>query len=247
VKCPAQLRFRYRGFIVHEKTLKEVTYRCMKYEKGTFVVVPNIKELQKLEALSQCLFMWICTYADEYGQCYPSRARLAKNMSCAVRTVDNHLKKLVTAGFLTIKNRIKNNEKQTNIYQVMLVECRATNAGGRAGDALPSAGDALGGRAGDAHRTKSTYLTKSTELYTFDTFWSAYPVKKGKGAAEKSWQKLKPDLQTVLTAIEAQKQSDQWTKDNGKFIPYPATWLNQKRWEDEVETITQSKYLKYDS
>lgn len=68
----------------------------------------------------------------------------------------------------------------------------------------------------------------------FDTFWKAYPKKVGKGAAEKAWQKLKPNLTVVLEAIEAHKQTDQWSKDNGQFIPHPATWLNQKRWEDEV-------------
>jgi len=81
----------------------------------------------------------------------------------------------------------------------------------------------------------------------FFTFWSAYPVKKGKGNAEKSWEKLQPDIEVVLSAIEAQKKTDQWVKDNGKFIPYPATWLNQRRWEDEVEVNTSSKYSKYDS
>lgn len=69
----------------------------------------------------------------------------------------------------------------------------------------------------------------------FDTFWSNYPRKIGKGFARKSWLKLKPDLKIVLEAVEKQKQSRQWESDNGKFIPHPATWLNQERWEDEVE------------
>jgi len=90
-------------------------------------------------------------------------------------------------------------------------------------------------------------LGKVSTTSDFNSFWSTYPVKKGKGNAEKSWEKLKPDLQTVLTAIEKQKQTDQWTKDNGKFIPYPATWLNGKRWEDEVDVVTNSKFAKYDS
>ena len=71
----------------------------------------------------------------------------------------------------------------------------------------------------------------------FDAFWSAYPKKVGKGAAEKSFSKLSPSLlPQMLSAIDAQKKSDQWAKDNGQFIPNPTTWLNQRRWEDEVQT-----------
>ena len=73
------------------------------------------------------------------------------------------------------------------------------------------------------------------EVSDFSFFWSIYPKRIGKGAAEKSWKKLKPDIAIVTKAIEAQKLTEQWSKDNGKFIPYPATWLNQRRWEDEVE------------
>lgn len=80
-------------------------------------------------------------------------------------------------------------------------------------------------------------VDKSTLMSGFDAFWSAYPKKVGKGAAEKSWQKAKinGELKTVLSAIEVQRKSEQWTKDAGQFIPNPATWINQKRWLDGVE------------
>lgn len=69
----------------------------------------------------------------------------------------------------------------------------------------------------------------------FDAFWSAYPKKVGKGAAEKAFSKLSPALlPQMLSAIDTQKKSDQWKKDGGQFIPNPATWLNQRRWEDEL-------------
>lgn len=68
----------------------------------------------------------------------------------------------------------------------------------------------------------------------FNSFWSNYPRKIGKSSAGKAWQKHKPPLDVVLEAIEKQKDSDQWSKDNGQFIPHPTTWLNGKRWEDEV-------------
>lgn len=72
----------------------------------------------------------------------------------------------------------------------------------------------------------------------FEKLWQAYPKKIGKGAAEKAFKKYKPDdglLERMLSALSAQKRSEQWSKDGGKFIPYPATWLNQRRWEDSPE------------
>ena len=68
----------------------------------------------------------------------------------------------------------------------------------------------------------------------FDAFWSAYPKKTGKEAAKKSFARAKADIGTMLSALEVQKQSEQWTKNNGQFIPNPTTWLNQGRWEDEL-------------
>jgi len=70
----------------------------------------------------------------------------------------------------------------------------------------------------------------------FEIFWKAYPKKIGKGAAEKSFKKINPSetlLQTMLAAIISASESEQWKKEDGQFIPNPATWLNQKRWEDE--------------
>ena len=78
----------------------------------------------------------------------------------------------------------------------------------------------------------------------FEKFWDAYPRKVGKGAAEKSWKRIKPTpelIQQILSAIEEQKASTAWTKDNGQFIPHPTTWLNQKRWEDENQDIAAGK------
>jgi hypothetical protein len=71
----------------------------------------------------------------------------------------------------------------------------------------------------------------------FISFWNAYPSKVGKGAAEKAFKKYKPDdalLSDMLNALSTQKQSEKWQRDNGQYIPNPATWLNQKRWLDET-------------
>ena len=71
----------------------------------------------------------------------------------------------------------------------------------------------------------------------FDRFWAEYPRHVAKPDARKKFEKLAPDeslLTVMLKAIEAQKHSEQWTKDNGQYIPHPATWIHQRRWEDDL-------------
>ena len=71
----------------------------------------------------------------------------------------------------------------------------------------------------------------------FDAFWAVYPKKTGKEAARKAFKKIPKSARSLLVpAVEAQKKSRQWMEENGRFIPNPATWLNQGRWEDEVQT-----------
>ena len=71
----------------------------------------------------------------------------------------------------------------------------------------------------------------------FNQFWKAYPRKMAKTAAKKAWDKIKPNetlFETIMQAIEDQKRGADWKKNNGQFIPYPATWLNQGQYENEV-------------
>jgi hypothetical protein len=79
--------------------------------------------------------------------------------------------------------------------------------------------------------------TRESSVGLFDSFWKAYPKKIGKGEAEKSFKKAIKEvtLEAMIEAVRAQSNSDQWKKDGGQFIPNPSTWLNQKRWNDELE------------
>ncbi len=77
---------------------------------------------------------------------------------------------------------------------------------------------------------------KTFAQIAFEKFWFTYPKKRSKGDAEKAWAKINMTdtlLEAILDSIENGKQSQDWTKEGGKYIPYPATWLNRKGWEDE--------------
>ena len=76
----------------------------------------------------------------------------------------------------------------------------------------------------------------------FEYFYQAYPKKQKKEKAWESWQKIMGNgavpLHQILGAVERWKQVPQWTKEKGQFIPMPATWLNNRGWEDEIEELT---------
>ncbi|MFH1258327.1 MAG: hypothetical protein ABII74_00690 [Elusimicrobiota bacterium] len=80
-------------------------------------------------------------------------------------------------------------------------------------------------------------ISKEKDGHFFDIFWKVYPKKVNKREAQSRWKNKKlPPIKELLEILEKQKQTEQWKKDGGKFIPHPSTWLNQERWEDEILT-----------
>ena len=82
---------------------------------------------------------------------------------------------------------------------------------------------------------RSPFRSKRQEQL-FDEFWEQYPKRRSKGRAEKTWQKICPDdvlFAEIMHGLALAKASNDWGKNGGQFIPYPATWLHAKGWEDE--------------
>lgn len=91
-------------------------------------------------------------------------------------------------------------------------------------------------------KNKKNIIKKENEdkiIELFDAFWKEYPKKVAKENAKKWFIKNKPSeelVNTMISQLNRFKQLDSWKRDNGQYIPYPTTWLNQKRWEDEIKT-----------
>jgi len=84
-------------------------------------------------------------------------------------------------------------------------------------------------------------ISKTLNVELFNKFWNEYPKRKSKGDAEKWFTKNKPSEELVnkmITKIKQLKQTEQWKKNDGQYIPYPTTWLNAKGWEDEISIKT---------
>lgn len=72
----------------------------------------------------------------------------------------------------------------------------------------------------------------------FEKFWATYPSckrKSDKSGTAKTFEKYEKsfDLEKLISILELQKVDDQWTKQDGEFIPSPTSWLNKKHWEND--------------
>jgi len=86
-----------------------------------------------------------------------------------------------------------------------------------------------------------TRQAKPDPLAGFDDFYAAYPRRQKRAEAEKAWRKLNPSpalRQIIMSALALHQTQDAWIKDGGQFVPLPASWLNARRWEDELEVTT---------
>lgn len=74
----------------------------------------------------------------------------------------------------------------------------------------------------------------------FERFWDVYPKKRAKKDALKAWEQLSPSqnlVERMIQALDWQKKQDDWLRDGGQYIPFPATWIRGMRWEDAPTEI----------
>ena len=197
--------------------------------------------------LRKLVLIKLADNANDMGECWPSYQHIADQCEIGRSTVKVHIRELEKSGLLRREFRRKGELNQSNVFHLALEGGAAPALGGGAADNPPGAGDNPGGGAGAAPRTSHSSepvkepvkpkVADAPDSVAFDRFWAIYPRKVGKSAAEKAWAKIKvtADLFDLMAAsLAAWTLSTDWTKDGGQFIPHASTWLNGKRWEDEL-------------
>ena len=93
-----------------------------------------------------------------------------------------------------------------------------------------------------------TYLFNMSKDVSFEQFYNAYPRKVGRYTAEKSFKRL--STKDKLNAYNGLKSYIQYWKaveTEKQFIPHPSTFINQKRWEDEIDIPKPKQEFKRDA
>lgn len=111
-------------------------------------------------------------------------------------------------------------------------------------------GDILAGRIENREKRKENREKEKEDAETvfdaaaaFEIFYKAYPNKKNVKTARTRWEKMKvtPELyREIMEGLERAKNSQEWGKDGGAYIPHPATWLNGEGWKNEYKPLRQA-------
>ena len=167
---------------------------------------------------SKLVLLLLANYADEKGECYPSQKHLGEMCGCSRVTVNKHIQKLEKDNFITIKKGAS--VFSYNIYRLHL-SVKKVNATSKL----------------------SLHNTQEIHISSFDDFWKVCPNKKAKLKAKQIYQKLiKDKIVTEERLIESMKNYSVSVKnENPKYICHPTTWLNQGRWEDEIDVPRETK------
>ena len=198
-------------------------------------------DVEDLSPTQKLVLVKLADNANDDGYCWPSRSYLMKHTCLSDGAVKGAIRELERKRLVSvIRRKVEERVNLPNHYQL---EMR-----GGAGDARPLGQEMPGGGSPDAHKpsieppleprdssSAEKPSSRDIERAFNDQFWAAYPRHVGKGAARAKFiaQAKKNGVEVIMAGLA--RAIGEWKRQGteAQFIPHPATWLNQERWEDE--------------
>lgn len=187
----------------------------------------------------------LCDHAGDDGTCWPTTGRLAEKCGMTKQTVKRHLTALDGRGLIVKLERRTRPDGGLGgwLYQIAYTVGGITDDTREVSPMIPGGyyQQCLGGITDDAsYKEPSVEPSVEPSIRAhdgFDLFWAAYPRKVAKPDAQKAWKQVtkKHDPQVILAGLETYGFSS-----DGRFVPYPATWLRRERWLDEGAAVVLS-------
>lgn len=215
---------------------------------------------KRLNALEKIILAEIDSLDGENG-CFASNQYLADFCQCSLTKVSTAISKLIDLGYIyaasfdgrtrILKSRLSKNERQDfKKCEADVQNVKDNNIGNNQNDNVsPITPDGGEGEIGIVCVPVKATPAEIRKYVMFEQFWNAYPRKVDRKGSERAFLRIKglgEVFPAMMDALEKQKRSDQWTKDGGKFIPHPKTWINGERWNDELPKGKRSDGDTYD-
>ena len=249
------------GCQIEKRPTRRKGRRMEGQEKPAFwaVIPAQVRYDENLPPNAKLLYAEISSLTDQTGYCFASNAYFRRLFGLSERTVQNLLKSLRDRGYIRILDGDGGSGRR-KIYAGInpLSQNPAENCGVTpqkiAGVPAKNCGDNIKDNKKENNpptAPKGSQRAKSKDLSSpewkparFAAFWKFYPVHKSRQAAVRAWDRLKPADELIAQmgkALRRQMATDEWKRGVG--IPYPATYLNQRRWEDEIGPSIQDQEI----
>lgn len=179
---------------------------------------------------AKCVLIALAEYSNAEGACFPSQQTIAEKVHLSDRTVRSAIKWLSEHGYIRCLRRQGTSTK----YIITCMEEEDMTAENISYEVDSNNIVDLT----KVNRTKSISTSAENISAPFEVFWLTYPRRIGKGAARTAFAKAKKTLSESKIIEAAQAYAD-FCAEQGtekRFIPHPSTWLNQERWDDDLES-----------
>jgi hypothetical protein len=190
-----------------------------------------------MKATNSHVLIYGAIEAHSYGQkgCIASNATLAAETGLAVGTVKNALTHISSAGWISIEYQDAEKNVRGSITPLLEISTPSLYSDTPSFPSDTPVTVQLHPRHCTVTRGNSLGNSEETDRVGFEEFWTEYPRKTAKVVAQRSWKRLsKKEKERAVVALRSWLKSEQWLKDGGRYVPHPATFLNQKRFEDEL-------------
>lgn len=212
---------------------------------GFAVVYRSVAQDDRLSLKARGLYVLMASLPDNWEY---TIAGLAKKAGTGRDQIRSALQELLHVGYLVKEQAHGNDGKFAR--NVFVLQEEAPPLSGNPTTGNPTAGKPSTGNPTENNKDKKKKERKppiSPEGEArFQAFWQAYPRKDAKSKAKEAWAKLErmgevdPErMEAILAAVAAHKRTEQWQREDGRYVPMAATWLNQRRWEDEIQQATK--------
>lgn len=217
-----------------------------------YAIIPaSVRYDPNICANAKLLYGEITSLCDKKGICWATNDYFSKLYGVTKKSISVWLSQLINAGYVKSKIIYKGDSREVE-NRLLSIEEKVNTYGRNCNDPME---EKVIYPMEEKVKENNKYTNNKNEyikeIYKekFEIFWNSYPRKVNKFKTQEWFKKNNPSDETlnlILEKLDKFKCTNEWKKENGKYIPYPTTWLNQKRWEDEIkESSNKDEVKKY--
>lgn len=241
--------------------------------KGFGTIPKLVMQDERLSISAKAIYAYFCSYAGAGKQAFPRVSRIIKDLGISKNAYYKHFNQLRDCGYIKTEQAHKGGRLSHNIYtlttEIQCTKIRDTVQCTKIQDTVKQDTVFCDTRKKNSLENKQYFKSNSppliphggtmggettdssmTSAESFKLFWQVYPKKKAYTTAKNAWRKLDPSpelVRQILAAVEKQKLSKQWKKENGQYIPEPTNWLKKERWLDNFSGESGSLATSYEA